>query len=333
MKVRVANITEGTTVRPGLDVDFLIERSNDQPTAIDVAYRGITEKGAKQMRRIIVGASVALIIVVALLAGTFRPWEWQSVKAELMSVKLEQAISRLEGTALATLVSDDVIRKAIRRGGETYAARAAFFDKYLCPVFNSPYYDEIKQTNDTVCFDALYASGGDGVSENPWYEKAGIPRALAPRVHYFRETALANAVEVLNNPGALTAFFEAKKQVVIAAYRASKPETQQSMLNGLRSARMAFLHLGDNRVQAALEAFLSAQEAWRNFPDKNGGADDALWKAYRDRESDLHAVAESVGTDSGTLRYAQRRYKVRHATRTTYLEIVDQLLAAAESKN
>ncbi len=323
-KLRVSSIQSGVQLSPGLDVDFFLQTSNGQTTACDVALRVVTEtkqKGTIQMRRTLLSVAVMLLAILGLLG--YLASQSKTFQDQILELRLESAISTLKGMTFAEMVSDDAIRSAIKgKWPGVRSGKVAVFNKYLCPVFG----DSDAEAHER-CYDALYASGGDGTSENYWYEKAGIPGKLAPRVAYFRQLMLDKARAELRNPQALWAFYQGKKPVAIGVFRSMGAEWQAEVRANLREIKNAFERFSDPAMRSAIEAHIAGERAWWN----DGKIVDSNWEPMRQATDEL-ARLNNDGRYGDVLFINRRFTEGGDALVQMYLRIVDDLLKAASAQ-
>jgi len=331
-KFRVASVSSGVVLWPGLDVDFLTQENNGQTVAVDVAPRVVTEtrkQGKRDMKRTILISIAALMVVVALLLGHLA-MQSKMFRDQVLELRLENAISTLKGMTLGEMISDEIVMKAIVDsywGGNMHSARQMVLDQHLCPVFGDSYGSE-----NSRCYSALYASGGDGTGENYHYDRAGIPGNLAPRVSYFRSLMLDKARVVLKDPDSLWAFYQAKKRAAVKAFHESTPEQQGYTRTKLAEAKVAFAKFGDPDLRSALDASVAADAAWWN----KGNVDRSKWDAMRAAEKELSEEAERLGTNAYYVSFANRRFMeggrfVTGGPRliATWLRVIDDLIKEA----
>lgn len=246
-----------------------------------------------------------IILALVLFAGAgayiYRADISDWVSWKIMESRLNHAISTVDQVWDGSLVDGGMIQRAISgpRGADTYGARKAFIDSYLCnPVFSTVHdaYDAADHQN-SRCFDALYYAGSQDSAAQ--YAKKGIPPRAEAYVTRFKTVMLLRARKYFGDPKQLRAFYEAHKQEIVDAIHGLNPEQQQRILKDLANAQTAFATFYTPEVESAYSEVLRTEQEWMTsgYKDKQYEA----MKAARQQLANVSANMEAT-------MYAGRRH-------------------------
>ena len=223
-----------------------------------------------------------------------------------LEARIKSAIATIEGEALASRVTPQVIKQALNSGHRTYsfsyAARVAFLDTYLCgPVFADSHDGHKAEHQSSLCFDALYAAG-DEKRDNPWYDNAGLPHSIAPMIAKFHESMIQMARRTLDDPSVLRSFLARVKAGNLSEIALLPDTGRRELRENIGYGLAAIAAFNHSEAQTAFKVLLDAEGAFAQSHS------DANWEAMRAADAAITVLAKKYMSTSESIKFAGRRF-------------------------
>lgn len=282
-KLLVASVWPGVTLARSMDVSFSI---SGQTHAVNVAPCGVNTEGYPDMRKrnrfTIAGIGVLLVLVLAALAGAFNLHRYEPIRDFIVELRADWALDSVRELVADEVITDDVVRVAIRNGSHlrsaSWAAREEVFAEHQCYIFGLELYDDAAKT----CHEVHYYEGSD----DPWvYKKTGVPSAVtAEFLPETRKILFGIAREHLMTPANTWAVYRAKREVALDEFERLDTEAQENLVYTLIAGIGAFEQFRDDAAaRAAWHKFLELENEWM-ATDWGSDQYDAAWDAMQAQE-------------------------------------------------
>jgi len=272
-KLLVASVHPGVTLARGMNVLFEI---TEQLNAVAVAPVGVKTEGNPMRTIYKMGIIAALIIAIITAALQFNLHRHPTVRDFVVVQRAELALTVIKRLAFNDIVTDDVVRAAIRASvgnGKSFKwgglrpalwdGRTEVFREHTCPIFGLGLYDNAQKT----CRDARYYEG----SRDPWgYNRIGVPHVVSGLMVKMREELYSNARAHLMTPSNLRAVFEAKKDIVQSEYQLMDTEKRSMFIERLDAMIAEFEQFRDNEIlRTEWTHVLALEQNWREDTSEN----------------------------------------------------------------